>query len=356
MFRADWLNRAIFAAIILVAQDAPEPACVIDITSLLPRETAANAHSTVMVFTDREVVPPVPKEPTAGANGSVTFLSDHTLAVGMCFKSRCGVQAYDVADAKPRLLANAEGLERFNRILRYSNGGVLLDGVGRGKGRGAILLDRDLQASQWIPETPGISASGDKITGGPGRLLAHSGDLAAYQDQRTVRIEGARGEVAAFGIETPKGWSSPTIVFLGGDLILFEGGIGPQVRDLRGAIVHTIKKPEGALGERIRRSEDGSRLLYDSFTRRVGVVQGAREKVLEGATMGMAADGYAPNGEFIRVIDTRTGAVCFEWYASEKLLPPFADHADIDPSGQLVAIMTRGALAIFRLPDACTGR
>src|SRR5580704_8175199 len=119
MFRADWLTGAIFAAITLVGQTAPQPSCVIDLTSLLPQETAANALSTVMVFTDREVVSPVPKERAAGANGSVAFLSDHTLAVGMCFKSRCSVQAYDVADANPRLLGKAEGLERFSRMLRY---------------------------------------------------------------------------------------------------------------------------------------------------------------------------------------------------------------------------------------------
>ena len=71
-------------------------------------------------------------------------------------------------------------------------------------------------------------------------------------------------------------------------------------------------------------------------------------------TMGMSTDGDVPNGETVRVIDTRSGRPCFEWQAKAKLLPPFGYHADIDPSGRLVAILTQESLAIYRLPDACT--
>ena len=350
MIRASWLA-GIFAIFTLVAQDAPRPLSVVDIASLTPG--TSSAHGTVKVFTDNGVVSPVPQGATDGANGTVTFLDDHTLAVAMCFKATCNVQTFDVADATPRLLGRAQGVERFRHILRYGDSGVLLDGIKRGKERGAVLLGEDLQPTLWIPAIPGASASGEKIPEGRGKLLAYSIDLAAYQDQNTVRIQSPHGEVAAFGIETPKGWSSPTVVFLGGDRILFEGGDGPQIRDLKGAVLQTFKKPEGAMGERTRHSEDGARLLYDSFTRRVGVAQGVKEKAPEMATMGMSADGDAPNGELIRVIDTRTGKACFEWYGNEKLLPPYADHADIDPSGRLVAVMTQGSLSIFGLSAGC---
>jgi len=103
-------------------------------------------------------------------------------------------------------------------------------------------------------------------------------------------------------------------------------------------------------------STDGSRLLYDSFTRRVGPAQAIKEDALVVPTIGMSADGYVPNGEVVRVTDTGSGKRCFEWYGKENLLSPFEDHADIDPSGRLVAIMTQGTLAVFKLPDACTSK
>ncbi len=339
-------------ALASLAQEVPQPLCVVDLSSLAPQ---GGSGGTVSVFTDRKVSSPLPQGSTAGANGTVTFLSDHVLAVGMCFKSTCNLQTIDVADAKLRLLGSAQGIDRYHAILPYADG-VLLSGARRGKENGALLLGRDLQTSRWIPAIPGISALGEKIPEGRGRLLAYSSGLAAYQDQNTVRIQGPHGEVAAFGIDTPRGWSSPTVVFLGGDRILFEGGSGPQVRDLKGNVLQTLNKPDADLGEKTRYSEDGTRVLYDSFTRRVGAVQATKEKALAVATMGMSTDGDVPNGEMIRVIDTRTGKSCFEWYGNEKLLPPFADHADIDPTGRLVAIMTQGNLSIFRLPDSCTAK
>jgi hypothetical protein len=72
--------------------------------------------------------------------------------------------------------------------------------------------------------------------------------------------------------------------------------------------------------------------------------------------MGMSADGYVANGEVVRVTDTGSGKQCFEWHGKENLLSPFQDHADVDPSGRLVAIMTLSNLTIFRLPEACTGK
>jgi hypothetical protein len=247
-----------------VAQQAPKPLYVVDISSLVPQ---GGGGGTVTVFSDHNVSSPLPQGSTAGANGTVTFLADHVLAVGMCFKSTCNVQTIDVADAEPRVLGNAQGIERYRAILRTDDG-VLLSGVRRGRESGAILLSRDLQMPRWIPAIPGALAS----------------------------------------------------------------------------------------GERTKQSLDATRVLHETFTRRVGAAQAFKEKALAVATMGMSTDGDVPNGEMIRVMDTRTGKRCFEWYGTEKLLPPFSDHADIDPSGRLVAIMTQGRLSIFALPDSCRAK
>ena len=72
--------------------------------------------------------------------------------------------------------------------------------------------------------------------------------------------------------------------------------------------------------------------------------------------MGMSTDGDAPNGEMVLLVDTKSGKPCFRWYSKEKLLPPFVDHADVAPSGRLVAIMTQGTLAIFRVADATAAK
>jgi hypothetical protein len=74
-------------------------------------------------------------------------------------------------------------------------------------------------------------------------------------------------------------------------------------------------------GDRVQKGESG----WGAISRKTLVVP----------TMGLSTDGYVPNGEDVRVIDTGSGKACFEWYGKEKLLPPFGDHADVDLSIRL---------------------
>jgi hypothetical protein len=293
----------------------------------------------------------VPEGAASHANGTVAFLTDHTLAVGMCFQAICNLQTFDVSGGSPRQIGQMNDADHYHAMFRSGDGGVLLGGVVRRRAWGAVLLDEGLHTSRWIPKVPGTSALGEKIAEGQGRLLAHTTNLAAYWDHGTVRIQSIDGKL--LGSFEVGGKSSPTISFLGQDRILFELGSGLEIRGFNGKVLRKLKKPGRALGERKKQSEDGSRLLYDSFTRRVGLAQTIKEDALVVPSMGMSTDGYVPNGEDVRVIDTGSGKACFEWYGKEKLLPPFGDHADVDPSGRLVAVMTQRALAIFRLPDTC---
>jgi hypothetical protein len=266
----------------------------------------------------------------------------------MCNKAACNLATFDLSGGSPRQIGQVNGIDRYHAMFRSSDGGVLLGGVVRRREWGAVLLDQGLQTSRWIPKVPGSSAFGEKIAEGQGRLLTQTTNLAAHLDHGTVRIQTIDGKLlGSFEVgET----HVPTINFIGQDRILFGG---TEIRDFNGKVLRKLKKPDRALGEKTKVSTDGSRLLYDSFTRRVGLAQAIKEDALVVPTMGMSTDGYVPNGEVVRVIDTGSGKPCFEWYGKEKLLPPFADHADVDPSGQFVAIMTRKSLAIYRLPDAC---
>ena len=293
----------------------------------------------------------VPQGGTHYANGTVTFLSDHTLVVGMCFKAVCNLQAFDISGGSPRQIGQVNGIDRFHAIFRSGDGGVLLAGVTRRGERGAIFLDEGLRTLRWIPKVPGASALGEKIAEGQGRLLAHTTNLAAYLDDGRVQIRDIDQKILG-SFEVGKK-SSPAISFLGQDRIFYEEGGRPEIRDFNGKVLRKLKKPDRALGERTKMSADGSRLLYDSFTRRVGLAQTIKDDALIVPSMGMSTDGDVPNGEDVRVTDTGSGNQCFEWYGNENLLPPFLDHADIDPSGRLVAIITGDTLAIFRLPETC---
>ena len=317
-------------AISSVAQEA-SPLYVIDLSSLLPDKAASHA------------------------NGTVTFLTDHALVVGMCFKATCDLQTFEMSGGSPRRIGQVNGIDRYHAIFRSADGGVLLGGVTRRGEKGAVLLDQGLRTSRWVPKVPGVSVLGEKIAEGQGRLLAHTTNLAAYLDHGSLRIQSSNGKlVGSFEVDPSGEKSGPTISFLGQDKIIFEERGGAEIRDFNGKVLRKLKKPDRALGERTKQSEDGSRLLYDSFTRRVEPAQAMMENALVVPTMGMSTDGDVPNGEVVRVIDTGNGKPCFEWYGKEKLLPPFVDHADIDPTGRLVAIMTQGTLAVFRLPEACT--
>lgn len=285
------------------------------------------------------------------SNGTVAFLSDQTLVVGICFRASCNLHTFDLSGGSPRQIGQVNGIDRYHAMLRSSDGGLLLTGVVRGRKRGAILLDEGLHTSRWIPKVPGSSAVGEKIAEGQGKLLTNTTNLAAYFDHGSVRIQSIDGKIlGSFEVGERH---VPSISFLGEDRILFSG---TEIRNFHGKVLRKLRPPGRALGEKTKVSTDGSRLLYDSFTRRVGLAQTIKDDALLLPTMGMEADGWVPNGEVVRVTDTGTGKRCFEWYRKENLLSPFEDHADISPSGRLVAIMTRGKLAVFSLPDACTNK
>jgi hypothetical protein len=310
--------------------------------------TAQEAQQTPLYVID--LSPFVPQGATPGVNGTVAFLTDRLLAVGMCFRAACNLETFRLENGKALQLGHLNGTAHYHAILRSREGGVLLGGVRIGDEKGAVLFDRNLGTSRWIPAVAGVSVLGERIPEGPGRLLAHTANLAAYLDQGTVRVQNIDGELlGCFEVGKP----SPTINFLGKDKILLEQGGRTEIREFNGTVLRTLQRPDRALGERIGQSEDGSRLLYDSFTRQVGQTRAVMEDAAVVPSAGMSTDGFVPNGEMVRVIDTRSGTRCFEWYGKDKLLPPFVAHADIDPSGRLVAILEQGTLTIFGIPDTC---
>lgn len=319
-------------AVASTAQDVPpRPIYTIDLSSLVPQDTTS-------------------------FQGTVAFLGNQTLAVSICGKVGCNLATFDYADGKIRQIAQVHEVEHSRSILRASDGGVLLTAVRRGKENGVVHFSSDLRSSQWTPTVPGVSTAGEKIPNGNGRLLAHSAIAAAYLDQGIVRIQGMDGRLlGSFVAGIPSDKFIPAALFLGSDRLWFQRSGTPEIRDFNGKVLLKLDKPDG-WGGRMGKSDDGTRLMYDRYTRHVGLAQTIMEGALVLPTMGMSTDGDVPNGEMVSVIDTESGKRCFEWNGKEKLLPIGGYHADIDPSGRLVAIMTQGSLAIYRLPDSCSGR
>jgi hypothetical protein len=284
------------------------------------------------------------------------FLTDHILLVGMCGKSWCNLATFDVSDRDPRPIALLKGTPYCRAILRGRDGGIVLSGVRKGSQTGVILLDLNLQNAEWIPRLPDISATGEKIPEGEVRMLGRAGNVAAYLDRGEVRIRSFDGRLlGAFRADTSDRKAVPLIEFLPQERLLFQGTGGLKVVNYNGKVLRTLKwKEHGWMGNKIMASPEANRAVLDSFTRQVGPVRQLLEKGSVLLTMGMSGDGDVPNSEIVRVIDTVSGRDCFEWRGTAKLLPPFGAHADINPSGRLVAILTADSLAIYRVPDSCT--
>ena len=102
----------------------------------------------------------------------------------------------------------------------------------------------------------------------------------------------------------------------------------------------------------LRRKPDTLRSLHATHT----LTQKIAETAIAAATGSMGVGDEEPNGKIALVIDTRSGKHCFEWNSSTNLLVAGQLHADIDPSGRLVAIVTPTALNIYKLPGVCVAK
>lgn len=72
------------------------------------------------------------------------------------------------------------------------------------------------------------------------------------------------------------------------------------------------------------------------------------------ATLGMGPN-VQSTGEEIRVMDTRTGSICFDLDSPDHQFGEAGEHhADLSPSGRYVAVVDGNELRVYALPQACT--
>ena len=99
-------------------------------------------------------------------------------------------------------------------------------------------------------------------------------------------------------------------------------------------------------------SADGRRKLLEISKRKVPGKQHLLEVLHTVTTLGMSGPEDV-NREAVRVIDTSTRKLCFEWHRSFPMDWRRGRFATISPSGELVAITVDNKLSIYRLPLVC---
>jgi len=233
-----------------------------------------------------DLSPLIAKELDIGRTGTLTFLTDHTLAVSICRNGHCSLETLDLSGSKPKTIASTAGdFQHYSALFRASEGRFVLhsgrkyDGGRNRETQGAFLLDSDLHESLFIPNasisqsyisTTGatfVKQSGNEwevykmgppphlIRTGTGSVLSVSDDAVAYIDQTKVRIEGLDGKAlwsySAVSNSIPLVRSIPMIRFLGRDHLWFENGSQVEILDLNGKPLQRFDKPDG-FGPRIR--------------------------------------------------------------------------------------------------------
>jgi hypothetical protein len=339
--------------------------------------------STVSAFTEPPLPPtPVytvdlreyfaPQKATLFRSGALAFLTDHTVAIDSCSSDECRLGVLDLAVSPPRLVAQTLGPPYETGLRRAPDGGLIIAGRVRHGLLGAIVYGPDLRVGQTVDGVFDVSPTGKTfytftgkngwsigrfadpehpILTGKGMLLGFSDTAAIFRDQGLAHLEDMQGKLLT-DLPEAGGPNSGTIAhFVGDDKILLEQSHLAMV-NLKGQVLYRRKRLDG-WGVRIGQSDDGSRILFDRFTRHIGLLRNIGEYAVAFATLGVGVEDEVSNGEQVTVIDAPTGKPCFTWSSRSELLPEGDYHADIDPSGKLVAIMTSTTLFVYRLPEGC---
>lgn len=195
----------------------------------------------------------------------------------------------------------------------------------------------------------------EKIRQVSGELEAVSDDAVAIRDHDTIQVETMQGGLAGSFRVRPKSKCATELQFAGPGRIFLESCGPDRMVDLHGEELAQFK-PLGGWGFRHGWNATGTRVLYDHYIRTVPTLQSFGEIALAVLTLGVGVADEKDNGEAVRVVDTTTGKTCFDWKDPKHVANVGFYHADISPAGKLVALVTRGELFVYRLPDVCAAK
>ena len=188
------------------------------------------------------------------------------------------------------------------------------------------------------------------VRNGAGEVLSVSDDFVVYRGAQDVRVETVQGDAVGQFQVPPRSVCEAMII---GPRRLYVDGCGPsRIVDFHGKELLKVPSPDG-WGFRFGLSLDGSRMLFDYYTRRITVLQRMYEAFESLISLGMGPI-ITSIGEIIRVVDTTSGKVCLDVDSPDQGFGMAGEyHADISPSGRFLALVTANRLSVYRIPSEC---
>jgi hypothetical protein len=308
--------------------------------------------------------------PGAVTNASAVFLSEDTLALLLRSAAQLGkskIVVLRLVNGQIQVLAETDRTYEGDQVFSVSNGRLLIAGTRR-----KHLYSQDLRQkweltmkvlSKQFPRTEIVGEGGSKgekafrlttpptpINLGAGELLAVSDEMLVYQTGDTIRTAIADGATRGSIPIAPGSRYFNNVEVAGPGRLYFSIAGDEHISDLTGKMIVRMHPPDG-WGFRHGWSSDGSRLLFDRYQHNVSLAKRVVGAVVD--ALGSVLPEEA-NAEVVRVIDVSTGAVCFNLEPGALLGQAGGYHADLSPSGGLVAVATLTDLTVYRLPTTCS--
>ncbi len=193
------------------------------------------------------------------------------------------------------------------------------------------------------------------VRAGRGEILSVSDALVAVRgDHDLLHIENPTSGAVVGSFQIPsRSVCAGTVTVLGTDRLMLTGCKGEaRVVDLTGKERTILPRGDG-WGFRYGVSADGGRVLFDNFTRRIPTSQRVTEFVESLVSFGMSPN-IESKGEEVRVLDTKTGGICFDLDSPERQFGVAGQyHADLSPSGRFVAVVDGNELSVYMLSASC---
>jgi hypothetical protein len=187
---------------------------------------------------------------------------------------------------------------------------------------------------------------------GPTGFLSLSDRLIAYQQGDEIKTETLGGQQVGTFTVMPRASCDLRALIVGVDELFLNDCDSSWIVDLNGKRKIKLPEPDG-WGFRYSQSNDGKRMLFDHYTRRVSSVQQVGEFFQAVVTFG-AEPNEESTGEIIRVVDTTTGKVCLDLDRPTHQLGMAGEHhADVSPSGDFIAVSERDQVSIYAVPKMC---
>lgn len=308
--------------------------------------------------------------------GTVAFVSNTSIAVGMCpmYSRPCKLALLEWKDGDLRLVASTRDFGPTLLNLHRAANGI----AGVGFNRSTLLYSADLSSKQEIGPVHDISPSGtivirwrkhewqlwridpqeELIRTGHDTVQSVSDDALVLAGEHVLRIESTDGGMIASFPVRPESKCPTRVQILGGRRLYIEDCKQTRIADFHGNELSRLRKMKGWSVHQIgfeAASADGNRFLSMNYSRKISFLRNAGEIAVAFATLGMGVADQQDNREEIRVVDTRSGSVCFDRWRSFPMGSgiAFNNVAAISPSGGFVATVEDGTLAMYQLPGVC---